>query len=348
MLYRIIQIYLNMQNTEQELNTPRGYMKFVEKSGWKSVFSSHRVANEEKQDDSEPNNLNARRTLPEKIAIVRKSLQFVQEVPGSFGDDANGGLLMKEHAVVSETNKYLSRKIAVIGNAYNAGAAMRTLLEAHYDCTFLEDEFDAIRLFKRSRYDLIIADFKLVETDSLKLLEIVRLLPDYEKIPFLVIRNSECCDQDDNRVRMSAMSRMFHKDDGQRLFAFINTALDNSFEDTHVLFGYRMEGFAYKLLWRIREIVAGNLEDEAVTAGNIAYVMNYTQRNLSAIVKKATDLSLVQYILKIRMTEACRLIVNGEVRSIKEARYAVGIESVSYFNKKFKQHFGMSPNRLKK
>lgn len=340
MLCRITQIYLNMQNTEQELKTPfaflNGYMKRVEKSGWKSVFSSHRVAIEGKKGASEPNGFDSRKTTSQQIVIESGPLQFVEEV------------LLKEKAVLSRTSLYLSRKIAVIGNTYSEGTAMRMLLEAQYDCTFLEDEFEAIRLFKRSRYDLIIADFKLVETNSLKLLEIVRLLPDYEKIPFVVIRNSNSCDQDEIWTRMSAMSRMVYKEDSQRLFAFINTALDNSFEETYALFGYRMEAFAYKLLWRIREIVVSSLEDDAVTAGNIAYVLNYTQRNLSAIIKKSIDLSLVQYILKIRMTEACRLIVNGEVRSINEARYAVGIDSVSYFNKKFKQHFGVSPNRLKK
>ena len=48
-----------------------------------------------------------------------------------------------------------------------------------------------------------------------------------------------------------------------------------------------------------------------------------------------------------RMRIAAELLEEGEL-NISEIGYRVGISDASYFNKCFKQHFGMAPSKYKK
>ena len=57
-------------------------------------------------------------------------------------------------------------------------------------------------------------------------------------------------------------------------------------------------------------------------------------------------MSPVKFILEIRLQKAYQLLQNKTFYTLSEVRYDVGITSSSYFNKKFKERFGLSPSEL--
>lgn len=52
-----------------------------------------------------------------------------------------------------------------------------------------------------------------------------------------------------------------------------------------------------------------------------------------------------QYVVRVRLKEACRLLENP-LASITEVAYAVGFNDISYFSRMFKRYLGVSPSAL--
>ena len=63
-------------------------------------------------------------------------------------------------------------------------------------------------------------------------------------------------------------------------------------------------------------------------------------------VKAITDLTPVELLRKARL-ERARLLIERSDKSVAEIAYEVGFTSPSYFNKCFKDEFGMSPDTLR-
>ena len=71
--------------------------------------------------------------------------------------------------------------------------------------------------------------------------------------------------------------------------------------------------------------------------------MNRTK--LYSFVKQATELTLANYIRKIRLDKAAELLKTTD-KLISEVCYEVGIDSPSYFTRAFKEQFGVSPSEF--
>ena len=63
-------------------------------------------------------------------------------------------------------------------------------------------------------------------------------------------------------------------------------------------------------------------------------------------VKAITGLTPVELLRKARL-ERARLLIERSDKSVAEIAYEVGFTSPSYFNKCFKDEFGMSPGTLR-
>lgn len=78
-------------------------------------------------------------------------------------------------------------------------------------------------------------------------------------------------------------------------------------------------------------------------AKKIAISRTHLNRKLQALTGQSTS----QFILVFRLNRAAQLLTNKS-GTVLEISYAVGIESVSYFSKAFRKHFGVSPSGYKK
>ena len=102
------------------------------------------------------------------------------------------------------------------------------------------------------------------------------------------------------------------------------------------------------LLIKIKSIVRENMANEEFKVTALAEKMFYSQRQLSRLLKKSIGLSPVQYVLELRMRTAYQLLKEKHYSTLSEVRHHVGIPSASYFNKKFKERFGVAPSELLK
>lgn len=138
------------------------------------------------------------------------------------------------------------------------------------------------------------------------------------------------------------------------LLSRIRVLLENKSEresrlKDHLEFMEGSEGNAEEvLIQKIRKSILERISDADFKVAQLAEEVGYSQRQLSRIVQKHIGLTPVQYMLEIRLQKAYRSLMEKEFMTVSELRYSIGIESASYFNRKFKERFGILPSQLLK
>lgn len=61
--------------------------------------------------------------------------------------------------------------------------------------------------------------------------------------------------------------------------------------------------------------------------------------------KETFDIPFREYVVRVRLKEACRLLENPQ-SSVTEVACAVGFNDISYFSRMFKRYYGVSPSAL--
>lgn len=87
--------------------------------------------------------------------------------------------------------------------------------------------------------------------------------------------------------------------------------------------------------------------NEKITIKELASIANYSESYFMHYFKEITNLSVMEYVIKIRLVKALELLTETEL-SITEISGELGFNSVSYFNKLFKKQFKLTPIKYRK
>jgi len=98
---------------------------------------------------------------------------------------------------------------------------------------------------------------------------------------------------------------------------------------------------------KLTRIIEENIEIEQLNIAQIADQMNMSHSSLYRKIKTLTGLSANEFIRKIRMRNAEKLLLSCKY-SIAEIIYKVGISTPAYFRQCFKEEFGVTPTEYMK
>jgi AraC-like DNA-binding protein len=87
--------------------------------------------------------------------------------------------------------------------------------------------------------------------------------------------------------------------------------------------------------------------NETISLDNLAGTVNMHPSAIGRYFKKNTGYSPVDYINRIRIGNACRVIASGE-STISEAGYQSGFNNLSHFNRVFRKIKGLTPTEYLK
>ena len=90
--------------------------------------------------------------------------------------------------------------------------------------------------------------------------------------------------------------------------------------------------------------VLDSISDFDFNLERLSTMIYLSPRQIRRRLKQLTGLTFSQYLKTARFKEARRLLELGEVKTIKELSYKVGMKDVKYFSQQFKKHFGKSPS----
>jgi hypothetical protein len=98
-----------------------------------------------------------------------------------------------------------------------------------------------------------------------------------------------------------------------------------------------------ELLDKLTHLVVTNMQNPHFSVDNLCLELGMNRTKLYSFAKQATELTLANYIRKIRLDKAAELLKTTD-KLISEVCYEVGIDSPSYFTRAFKEQFGVSPS----
>jgi len=97
---------------------------------------------------------------------------------------------------------------------------------------------------------------------------------------------------------------------------------------------------------RMNDIYQYTIENysEHITLGKIAFIANMTPHAFCKYFKKHTRKTYLSFLNEIRINEACKSILKGNIGSISTVAYSTGFNSAITFNRVFKKIVGMPPS----
>ncbi|MEM9823775.1 MAG: helix-turn-helix domain-containing protein, partial [Bacteroidota bacterium] len=96
-------------------------------------------------------------------------------------------------------------------------------------------------------------------------------------------------------------------------------------------------------LKKLETILTENLSDKTYKISDTAREMNISYRRLHQKIKENTGLTPKQYQRSIKLAKARSLLKSGQVATLQEVIYAVGMDNYSYFSKLYTEEFGIKP-----
>ncbi|WP_127533873.1 response regulator transcription factor [Paenibacillus kobensis] len=98
---------------------------------------------------------------------------------------------------------------------------------------------------------------------------------------------------------------------------------------------------------RAKAYIDEHYAQKGLTLHEVAQHNHVSPNYLSYLFKKTIGMNLWEYVMKLRMEESRRLLLETDMRRYEIAE-RVGYESPEHFSKIFKKYYGMSPSELKK
>lgn len=224
------------------------------------------------------------------------------------------------------------------------------LLKEDYRCEIAHDGFEALKKIQKSRYHLISSDVMMPNMDGFTLKEKINVFPEHKKTPFIFLTARSMEEDKLSGLRLGVddyITKPFSKDE---YLIRINNLLNNykerltSIDDEDPVIN--IESIDPSILKEAEQLVSQNISNTSFSVGELAEHLHYSQRQLGRILKQHTGLTPVNFILELRLQKAYRMIKSKNYRSVSEVRYEIGIESASYFARKFKERFGISPSEV--
>lgn len=98
------------------------------------------------------------------------------------------------------------------------------------------------------------------------------------------------------------------------------------------------------LIEKIKEFIMDNL-DRHISVDELARQLYLTPNYLGQVFRQYTGTTVKNYHNQMRMDTALRLIISGE-KTISEIADELGFDSISYFSRRFKMSYGISPSQI--
>jgi AraC-like DNA-binding protein len=94
---------------------------------------------------------------------------------------------------------------------------------------------------------------------------------------------------------------------------------------------------------KITSVINDNIESDKIDVSFIGDKVGMSHSTLYRKIKALTGMSANEFIRKVRMHNAEKLLLTGRY-TISEVSYMVGINSMAYFRQCFKDEFGLTPS----
>lgn len=245
--------------------------------------------------------------------------------------------------------------VLIIDDNNGMRAYLRSILQNHYNVSEAVNGQQGLERARREVPKLVVCDVMMPVMDGLEFTRRLKADTATSHIPVILLTARSLSEQREEGYGTGADSYLTKPFTGSLLLARIDnlihsrTLLRSLFsgnskeeEKEEEMLGAQDQTFVTKL----REVIRDNMGDSDFSVERIGEEIGLSRVQLYRKVKALTGQTPVELLRKARLERGRRLIEKTE-KSVSEIAYEVGFTSPSYFNKCFKDEFGISPGAMR-
>ena len=245
--------------------------------------------------------------------------------------------------------------VLIIDDNNGMRAYLRSILQDHYNVSEAVDGQQGLERARREVPKLVVCDVMMPVMDGLEFTRRLKADTATSHIPVILLTARSLSEQREEGYGTGADSYLTKPFTGSLLLARVDnlihsrTLLRSLFsgnskeeEKEEEMLGAQDQSF----VTRLREVIRDNMGDSDFSVERIGEEIGLSRVQLYRKVKALTGQTPVELLRKARLERSRRLIEKTE-KSVSEIAYEVGFTSPSYFNKCFKDEFGISPGAMR-
>ena len=245
--------------------------------------------------------------------------------------------------------------VLIIDDNNGMRAYLRSILQDHYNVSEAVNGQQGLERARREVPKLVVCDVMMPVMDGLEFTRRLKADTATSHIPVILLTARSLSEQREEGYGTGADSYLTKPFTGSLLLARIDnlihsrTLLRSLFsgnskeeEKEEEMLGAQDQTF----VTRLREVIRDNMGDSDFSVERIGEEIGLSRVQLYRKVKALTGQTPVELLRKARLERSRRLIEKME-KSVSEIAYEVGFTSPSYFNKCFKDEFGISPGAMR-
>ena len=244
--------------------------------------------------------------------------------------------------------------VLIIDDNNGMRAYLRSILKDKYNVSEAADGKQGLEKACREIPKLIICDVMMPVMDGLEFTRQLKQNMATSHIPVILLTARSLSEQREEGYGTGADSYLTKPFSGSVLLARVDNLLRSRTMLRSLFSGDKKEEAAEEQLGsrdqtfinRLRDSIRQNMGDSDFTVERLGEEVGLSRVQLYRKVKALTGQTPVDLLKKARL-ERARLLVEKTDKSISEIAYEVGFTAPSYFNKCFKDEFGVSPGGLR-
>lgn len=244
--------------------------------------------------------------------------------------------------------------VLIIDDNNGMRAYLRSILKDKYNVSEAADGKQGLEKACREVPKLVICDVMMPVMDGLEFTRQLKQNMATSHIPVILLTARSLSEQREEGYGTGADSYLTKPFSGSVLLARVDNLLRSRTILRSLFSGDKKEEAAEEQLGsrdqtfinRLRDSIRQNMGDSDFTVERLGEEVGLSRVQLYRKVKALTGQTPVDLLKKARL-ERARLLVEKTDKSISEIAYEVGFTAPSYFNKCFKDEFGVSPGALR-
>lgn len=247
--------------------------------------------------------------------------------------------------------------VLIIDDNNGMRAYLRSILQDHYNVSEAVNGQQGLERARREVPKLVVCDVMMPVMDGLEFTRRLKADTATSHIPVILLTARSLSEQREEGYGTGADSYLTKPFTGSLLLARIDNLIHsrtllrslfsgNSKEEEKEKEEEMLGAQDQTFVTRLREVIRDNMGDSDFSVERIGEEIGLSRVQLYRKVKALTGQTPVELLRKARLERSRRLIEKTE-KSVSEIAYEVGFTSPSYFNKCFKDEFGISPGTMR-
>ena len=274
-----------------------------------------------------------------------ESDKILHEPPAS-DDDHQEIATVEKHFPESDGTPSKDERILVVEDNDDFRSYLQSILSETYHVSTAAEGKEALELLKSKTPDLIISDVMMPGMNGLEFVNSLRKKDQFTHLPviFLSAKNQET----DREAGLSSGADIYLTKPirSKMLLAQVSAVLRRERVLTSDLSKEESKDEP-ELIKQVRGIVYRQLANPSMNVNLLADALYMSRTKLYGEWKKVSEISLNDYIKKLRLDEG-KVLISEKGFSVQQASQAVGFSTISYFSTSFKKEFGVNPSEVMK